>query len=262
MAFFLDVLKGFLAHWIGYLLGLFPVWIWLCGFFVVFGHDFPIFLKGRGGKGAASAMGFLLGMQPLTILASGLLIGAVYILFRRFNLALSIGMASIPILWWVVLEEPWPEIILLCSFLLFLGLKRLIDEPYMRKIKKENIGNVKLHGYKTGEELLVLIKNSMFAVIPSKWYENNPRSCLEAMALGKTVITTPVGGIPELVDNGINGFFVRRNPKDVADKIIYLYKNPELRKQISIKNLQDAEKFDWENIIDHYIDLYKSTVSI
>jgi glycerol-3-phosphate acyltransferase PlsY len=138
MAFFLDVLKGFLAYWIGYLLGLFPVWIWLCGFFVVFGHGFPIFLKARGGKGAASAMGFLLGMQPFIILASGLIIGAFYILFRRFHLALSIGMASIPILWWVVLEEPWPEIIILCSLLLFLGLKRLIDEPYMKKIKQES----------------------------------------------------------------------------------------------------------------------------
>ena len=52
-----------------------------------------------------------------------------------------------------------------------------------------------------------------------------------------------------------------RHSKDIADKIIYLYKNPELLKQISMRNLQDAEKFDWNNIIDHYIDLYKSTVS-
>jgi glycerol-3-phosphate acyltransferase PlsY len=138
MAGFLDVLKGFLAYGVGYFLGLLPVWIWLCGFFVVFGHDFPVFLKGRGGKGAASAMGFLLGMQPLVILASGLLIGAVYLPFRRFHLALIIGMASIPVLWWLVLEEPWPEIVLPCSFLLFLGLKRFIDEPYMRRIKQES----------------------------------------------------------------------------------------------------------------------------
>lgn len=138
IAALLDVSKGFLAYWVGFLLGLLPLWIWLCGFSVVLGHGFPIFLKGRGGKGAASAMGFLLGMQPLIILVSGLLIGAVYLPFRRFHLAISVGMGSIPILWWVVLKKSWTEIMLLFSFLLFLGLKRIIDEPYMKKIKQDS----------------------------------------------------------------------------------------------------------------------------
>jgi glycerol-3-phosphate acyltransferase PlsY len=133
----LDVSKGFLAYWIGFFLGLSPWWyIWLCGFFVVLGHGFPIFLKGRGGKGAASAMGFLLAMEPLIIVISGLLIAALYLSFRRFHLAIGVGMASIPILWWAVLKKPWPELMLLLSFLFLLGIKRLVDEPYMRRIKQ------------------------------------------------------------------------------------------------------------------------------
>jgi glycerol-3-phosphate acyltransferase PlsY len=138
IAGFLDVCKGLMAYWLGFLLGLMPWYIWLCGFFVVLGHGFPIFLKGRGGKGAASAMGFLLAMQPLIIVISGLLIAALYLPFRRFHLAISVGMASIPILWWAVLKKPWPELAILLSFLLFLGLKRIIDEPYMRRIKQQS----------------------------------------------------------------------------------------------------------------------------
>jgi len=138
IAALLDVAKGFMAYWLGFLLGLLPWYIWLCGFFVVLGHGFPIFLKGRGGKGAASAMGFLLAMQPLIIVISGLLIAALYLPFRRFHLAISVGMASIPILWWAVLKKPWPELVILLSFLLFLGLKRVIDEPYMRRIKQQS----------------------------------------------------------------------------------------------------------------------------
>jgi glycerol-3-phosphate acyltransferase PlsY len=138
LAGFLDVVKGFSAYWVGYFLGLSPWWIWLCGFSVILGHGFPVFLKGRGGKGLAAALGFLVAMQPLVILASGFLIGAIYLPSRNFHLAVSIGIASIPILWWVVLKKPWGEIGLLVSMLLIMGLKRIIDEPYMKRIKQES----------------------------------------------------------------------------------------------------------------------------
>lgn len=138
LAGFLDVLKGVSAYWVGYFLGLSPWWIWVCGFFVILGHCFPAFLKGRGGKGLATAVGFLIAMQPLIILVSCFLIGAIYLPSRSFHLAVSIGMASIPILWWAVLKKPWAEIGLLVLLLLLMGLKRLIDEPYMRRIKQES----------------------------------------------------------------------------------------------------------------------------
>ncbi|MFP4082705.1 MAG: glycerol-3-phosphate acyltransferase [Candidatus Aminicenantes bacterium] len=134
----LDMSKGLGAYGLGILLGLSSWGVWLCGFSVVAGHDFPLFLKGRGGKGAASAMGFLLGMEPLVILISGLLMGVVYFPSRNFHLAIGIGMGSIPLLWRIILRESWAEIFLLLCFLIFLGLKRLIDEPHMRRIKKES----------------------------------------------------------------------------------------------------------------------------
>lgn len=136
LAGLLDVSKGFLAYWVGYLLGLSPWWIWLCGFAVIIGHDFPVFLKGRGGKGAGSAMGFLLAMEPLVVVISAVLMGAVYLPFRKFHLAIGIGMGSIPILWKLAAGKSWPEVFIVLSFLLSLGIKRIIDEPYMRRIKQ------------------------------------------------------------------------------------------------------------------------------
>lgn len=138
LAAVLDVSKGFAAYWLGILLGLSFQWIWLCGFSVVIGHDFPLFLRGRGGKGAASAMGFLLAIQSLAIVISGILIGAIYFPFRNFHLAVGLGMSSIPIGWHIVFKRSWTEVAVLVSFLLFLGFKRLIDEPYMRRIKQES----------------------------------------------------------------------------------------------------------------------------
>jgi len=126
-----------------------------------------------------------------------------------------------------------------------------------RFIKNHQEKNVIFKGLLSQHEYLDLLSKCDCLVLLSKW-EAFPISILEAMALGKTIITTSVGGIPEIVDNGINGFLVQRNSKDVADKVIYLYKNPELRKQISNRNLQNAKKFDWNNIINQYVKLYES----
>lgn len=132
----LDFMKGLGAYGVGLWLGLSPWWIWLCGVSVVLGHAFPVFLKGRGGKGAACALGFLMGMQPLVILLSAALIGLIFFPSRRFHLSVGIGMGSIPVLWRILLNKSWWEVTILISFLLLLGLKRLIDEPYMRRIKQ------------------------------------------------------------------------------------------------------------------------------
>lgn len=138
LAGFLDLLKGLAAFGIGHLFGLYPWYIWICGFLAVIGHCFPVFLRGRGGKGAATAMGFLLGMQPAALAISGALMLLTYGIFRNFHVAISTGMGSLPFLWRFAFGKTWAETGIMVSFLIFLGLKRWIDEPYMRRIKEKS----------------------------------------------------------------------------------------------------------------------------
>jgi glycerol-3-phosphate acyltransferase PlsY len=136
----LDFTKGLLAYLVGFLLALSPWWIWLCGVAVVAGHCFPVFLKGRGGKGLGAALGFLTGMEPLIFIIIAAIWGLSYLAFRRFHLSASLGMGSVPILWLVVFKRSWTEFFIVTGFLLLLGIKRAIDEPYMRKIKEASGG--------------------------------------------------------------------------------------------------------------------------
>ena len=123
-------------------------------------------------------------------------------------------------------------------------------------VEENKIDNVTFTGLLQHEEYLNKLNNCDCLILLSET-EGFPISILEAMALGKPVITTPVGGIPEFCLNERNGVYVKRNPKDVAEKIIYLYTNPELRREISENNIQDAERFNWDNIINQYIELYQ-----
>jgi len=125
-------------------------------------------------------------------------------------------------------------------------------------LKKNQSKDVIFTGLLPHNEYLKLLSTCNCLILLSKT-EGFPMTILEAMVLGKTIITTPVGGIPELVQNGINGFFVQRSTKDFVNKIFYIYNNPKICKQISINNLQTIKKFDWNNIITQYIELYEKT---
>lgn len=81
---------------------------------------------------------------------------------------------------------------------------------------------------------------------------------LEAMALGKPVIGGNTGGIPEVVRNGRNGILVTPEPGQIAEAIIRLYEHEEVRKEMSENNLKDVVRFDWSNVIELYIGLYKT----
>ena len=95
-------------------------------------------------------------------------------------------------------------------------------------ISRLNNKNVELHDFMTGQMLNDVISNSLFVIVPSECYENCPYSIMEAMSLGKPIIASNIGGIPELVNEGKAGLLF--NPFDSDDlyrKIVWLIKNPE-----------------------------------
>lgn len=83
-------------------------------------------------------------------------------------------------------------------------------------------------GYLTGKALSDTIKRAKAVVVPSECYENAPLAILEAFAMGKPVIGTNIGGIPEMIEDGVNGFlFEPSNPAALAERIHRLFALPE-----------------------------------
>ncbi len=95
------------------------------------------------------------------------------------------------------------------------------------KAKLDGSNNIRFLGYMKGDSLYKEIKKCLAVVLPSEWYENNPMSVLEAFALSVPVIGAKIGGIPELVKDGITGLtFESGNAHGLAEKIRYVLDNP------------------------------------
>lgn len=105
-----------------------------------------------------------------------------------------------------------------------------MEKELRAEITKRNLGDkVRLLGFKGGEELSDLIRNSMFSIIPSEWYENAPYSLLEMMAYGKPVIGADIGGIPELIEDNRTGLLYKSgDASQLAQKINYFINNREV----------------------------------
>jgi glycosyltransferase involved in cell wall biosynthesis len=75
-------------------------------------------------------------------------------------------------------------------------------------------GRVRFHGHLPTADLHALIRSAAVAVLPSRCYENQPLIVLEAFACGVPVICSDLGGMPELVDPGVDGALVPPNDPD------------------------------------------------
>ena len=95
---------------------------------------------------------------------------------------------------------------------------------------------VEFLGHISHEEVINLIENCSFVVLPSEWYENFPYALLEAFACGKTVVASRIGGIPEIVKNWDTGLLYK--PGDVENlalKIRFLVNHPEKAQEMGRK---------------------------
>lgn len=106
---------------------------------------------------------------------------------------------------------------------------------------------VNYHGVVGGDEKRQRLLDADIFILPSYYLgEGQPVSLIEAIAFGLPVITTNYQGIPEMVDQDINGFFVEpRRPDQIAHYIELLYNDPIRYQQMSAAScMLYQERFD------------------
>ena len=111
---------------------------------------------------------------------------------------------------------------------------RILGEGPLRETMEAQVaawgleGAIRFEGYLTGDGLLEAVREARAVVVPSEWYENQPYAVLEAFALGKPVIGSRIGGIPEMVEDGVTGWtFPAGDPEALGASIREALDGPE-----------------------------------
>jgi len=103
-----------------------------------------------------------------------------------------------------------------------------------------------------------LMQSDVF-LLPSLW-ENCPYSCLEAMAAGRAIVSSDQGGMPELIEDGVNGLLARSgDPASYVGALEALIANRGLREQLGAAARKTVETSHTDTLmarlsVDHYLD--------
>ena len=141
------------------------------------------------------------------------------------------------------------------------------DEKTKIKIKnflsKYSIKNVTILKYQESAELQLSIAGSLFVIVPSLWYENMPYTILESYSLGKPVVASRIGGIPEIVEDVKNGLlFKPGDSNDLAKKIRLLWNNPKIAERLGREGLKTVKKkFSPEVHYKKLIGIYERVIN-
>jgi glycosyltransferase involved in cell wall biosynthesis len=145
---------------------------------------------------------------------------------------------------------------------IFVGRGRLEQEIRLRIAEL----GLKEYVYFTGwleQSFLAEYLNAADVYVSSAISDGTSCSLLEAMACRLPVIVTDALANLEWVENGTNGYIVpRKDEKRLAEALVALIENPQLRKEMGARNLQIARKrADWEKNFSTLEDIYKKLVA-
>lgn len=120
-----------------------------------------------------------------------------------------------------------------------------------------------LLGTVRGEKKAELLSKASLFILPS-YDEGLPMAVLEAMAAGLAVVSTPVGGIPEVVRDGYNGFLVPPGDIDaLVEKLLILASDPDLREVMGRRSHEIAVRdLDVKPYVRRLVALYESLIGV
>ena len=125
---------------------------------------------------------------------------------------------------------------------------------------------IEFAGYQTGDALQTYVERASLAIASSRWRENMPYSIVEAFAAGTPVVGARIGGIPELVANGVTGFACE--PGDVATMADAMVRGAEafLDAPVYVRMQESCRAYVRENcsrdkFMDQLVELYEEAVN-
>jgi len=141
--------------------------------------------------------------------------------------------------------------------LIIIGSGSLLNKLQQKSLQSKLENNLLFTGDVNRSLLPDIYKSAHLFITPST-SEVMPLSVIEAGASGLPVIALKNSGLEELVINGRTGFVLNKNPKEIAEKINYLFQNPKILQKLSLDSYKHAQNFSVEKTTEKLLQLYRS----
>jgi UDP-glucose:(heptosyl)LPS alpha-1,3-glucosyltransferase len=79
----------------------------------------------------------------------------------------------------------------------------------------------------------------------------------EAAAAGLPLLVTKVHGVDALLEHGVNGWFISRDPAEIADRLVALRAAPELRQSMGAASVAASQSYSWGKAVREHLALYE-----
>ncbi len=122
--------------------------------------------------------------------------------------------------------------------------------------------NVKFINWLPQDKLEEHYQKATIVLLPSIWPEAFGKIGIEALSTGRPVIGTNQGGIPEWLHNGKNGYVIEsKSELQIAEKVIYLFKNQQILEKMSHYARKSSEDFAMEKYVEKIDNLYRNLLN-
>lgn len=136
------------------------------------------------------------------------------------------------------------------------------DTDAMPGVRESAPGNVEFRGFLRGRDLDAVFRESRILVFPSLWFEGFPNVVAQAMAWGRPVVAMRMGALPEIVDDGKTGLLCNPDEDDLAERIDYLWRRPDLCREMGRAGREKAlSEYSDERFYSRLMAIYEKALA-
>jgi phosphatidylinositol alpha-mannosyltransferase len=134
--------------------------------------------------------------------------------------------------------------------------------PYVHFARRKRLRGIRFVGYVTDEELPRYYRSCDLFCAPSTGFESFGMVLLEAMASGVAIVASDITGYRTVLTNEVEGLLVEpENEIALAQTIIRLLKEPEVRRKMGEKGRARAEGYSWVKVTQQLLDYYRELLA-
>ena len=136
--------------------------------------------------------------------------------------------------------------------------------PLAKQVSERTLRDerIRYHGYLAQRDsLMELYSKANLLVIPSMWFENLPSVAIEALSAGTPIVSSAIGGMSEVIEDGYNGFLFKPGDMDDLSRTFKrALSDVELLKKLGENAKQNAQKYNMDSHIESLLKVYEEAL--